>query len=377
MITRQQVNQLLQFRNGRYLVTSCYLNLNRTEIPVQGLKIRVKDLLQSARHSLDGKVGTHEQRESLQRDFDQIEARVEQDISEGHHKGLALFSCSGEKFWQEYPLPRMVRNILVAETAPYIRPLSVILSQERRHCAVVVDRVHGQLFEIYMGEILEHAVTADAVPRRVREGGQGGREERNIERHHNAAVHQHFERLAEAAFRLFKQDQFDSLVLGGHREVLAEFRDHLHSYLRSRLVGEFATEPGRASAAEVLRQTEEIDQRLQAENERRFSADLVRKCGDGRAVAGVGATLAAIGRGEAQLLMVEEGFEAPGYLCRSCRSVSLHEPTCPQCRQSAELCPDIVDEAVTLALQKNCLIQHVQTHTPLREAGRIGAMLRY
>ena len=160
-------------------------------------------------------------------------------------------------------------------------------------------------------------------------------------------------------------------------EVLGEFREHLHSYLRSRLVGEFAAEPGRTSAAEVLHHIEEIDQRLQAEQERCFSADLVRKCGDGRAVTGVGATLAAIGRGEAQLLIVEEGFELPGYLCRRCRSFSTKEAICPQCRRPAELCPDIVDEAVTMALQKNCIIQHVQTHTPLREAGRIGALLRY
>ena len=99
MITRQQVDQLLQFKNSQYLVTSCYLNLDRGQMPPQALKIRVKDLLQSARHSLHGKAGTHEQRQSLQRDFERIEEYVQQDILGNRHKALAAFSCDGEKFW--------------------------------------------------------------------------------------------------------------------------------------------------------------------------------------------------------------------------------------------------------------------------------------
>jgi len=377
MITRQQVDQLLQFKNGRYLVTSCYLNLDRGQMPPQTLKIRVKDLLQSARHSLQGKTGTHEQRQSLQRDFERIEEYVQQDILGNRHKALAVFSCDGEKFWQTYQLPRIVRNVLIADHAPYTRPLTVMLAQQRRYCVVLVDRVHGQLFEIYMGEILEHKELLGDVPRWANEGGQGGRDERNIERCYVAAVHQHFQSVADAAFRLFKQHQFEALVLGGHREVLMEFKEHLHAYLKERLVGEFTADPGRTSAAEVLRQTEQIEQRVAAEHERRLAGELVHKAAAGRAVSGMAATLTALSRGEAQLLLVEEGFESPGYICRSCQHLSPDVATCPQCDQPAEPCADVVDEAVGLATARNCRIEHVRGPTPLREAGRIGAMLRY
>jgi peptide subunit release factor 1 (eRF1) len=341
------------------------------------LKIRVKDLIQSARHSLQEKSGTHEQRQSLQRDFERIEQFVQQDILGNRHKALALFSCDGERFWQAYRLPRVVRNILVADHAPYIRPLKVMLAQHRRHCVVLVDRVHGQLFEIYMGEILEHKELLGNVPHWASEGGQGGRDERKIERGYVAAVHQHFQRVAEAAFRLFKQHQFDSLVLGGHREVLLEFKEHLHAYLRERLVGEFNADPGRTSAAEVLAQTEQVERRVAAEHEHRLVGELVHKTAGGRAVSGMAATLTALSRGEAQLLMVEEGFESPGYVCRDCQHLSFDAATCPQCERPAESCADVVDEAIGLALARNCRIEHVQSVTPLREAGRIGALLRY
>ncbi|MBM3859117.1 MAG: hypothetical protein FJ395_05640 [Verrucomicrobia bacterium] len=377
MITRQQVDQLLQFQNGRYLVTSCYLNLDRTRVSPQALKIRIKDLIQSARHSLQGKSGTHEQRQSLQRDFERIEAFVQQDILGNRHKALALFSCDGEKFWQAYRLPRVVRNILIADHAPYIRPLKVMLAQQRRYCVALVDRAHGQVFEIYMGEIVEHKELPVDLPRWASEGGQGGREERNIERSYIAAVHQHFQRVADAAFHLFKQHQFDALLLGGHREVLLDFKEHLHAYLRERLAGEFTADPGRTSASEVLQQTELIERRIVADHEQRMAGELARNAPSGRAVSGMAATLAALRRGEAQLLLVEEGFESPGYVCRGCRHLSLDAATCPHCEQPSEPCADVVDEAVALALAHNCRIEHVQGATPLRDAGRIGALLRY
>src|SRR5438093_108329 len=127
MITRQQIDQLVAFKNGEYLITSCYLNLDRSKVPMQMLKIRTKDLLHEAHHELASKLASHAQRESLRRDFEQIEEFVMTAIIANRYKAVALFSCSGEKFWQPYGLPRMVRNILVADRDPYIRPLTRML----------------------------------------------------------------------------------------------------------------------------------------------------------------------------------------------------------------------------------------------------------
>ncbi|MCX7887207.1 MAG: hypothetical protein N3B01_08175, partial [Verrucomicrobiae bacterium] len=79
----------------------------------------------------------------------------------------------------------------------------------------------------------------------------------------------------------------------------------------------------------------------------------------------------------AQLLLVEEGFEMPGYVCRGCQHLSLSAGNCPQCDQPCEQCTDVVDEAVGMAFARSCRIEHVLCMTALREAGRIGALLRY
>jgi peptide subunit release factor 1 (eRF1) len=378
MITRSQINQLLEFRNGQYLITSCYLNLDRTRMPAQMLKIRVKDLLQSARRELQAKAGTHVQRESLRRDFGRIETFVMEEITVGQNKAVAAFSCNGEEFWQAYRLPRVIRNILIADHDPYIRPLAAILAEYHRYGIMMVDRIQGKLFELYMGETREHRVIVDPIPRRVSEGGLGGREERKIERRRDRAVQQHFQRLADATFDLFKRDQFDWLILGGHREVLREFKAYLHPYLKERWVGDFHVEPSKSTTAEMKQHALEIEERAEWEHERQLADELVRKAVLGNhAVSGVSATLGALTRGEAQMLLVEEGFEVPGYVCYNCHFMSLDQQMCPHCQKPVEPCPDIVDEAIELAMMKNCQIEHIQGPTPLRDAGRMGAMLRF
>jgi peptide subunit release factor 1 (eRF1) len=378
MITREQLKNLLQFQDGEHLVTSCYLNLDRARMVSQKLKIRTKDLLNTAHQALAHKAGSHQQRESLREDFGRIEAFVLQEITTNHHKGLAIFSCSAMKFWQTYRLPRMVRNILIADKVPYIRPLVAILAEFHRYCALLVDQTQGKIFEIYMGEILEHTEWIDPVPRRVSEGGFGGREERQIERRHDHAVHQHLQKIANAAFALFKRDKFDSLILGGNREILREFKDQLHPYLKMRWVGDFHAEVKKMSSAEVLQHALEIEEAVELRHEQKMAAELVRHArADGRAVSGVSATLTALTRGEAQLLLVEDGFETPGFVCYDCHYVTLNAQECPNCRKPMDPSPDIVDDAIEVAMQKNCAVEHVHGDTPLRDAGRMGALLRY
>ena len=378
MIARAQIEQLHEFQSGEYLVTSCYLDLDRAKRPPQMLKIRIKDLLQSAQQQLATKLGSHAQCESLRADFQYIGDYAMQEIFSNQHKSLAMFSCAAHKFWQVYGLPRLARNILVADLTPYIRPLAAILGEYHRFCVVLVDSVGGQVFEVYMGEIVERADVVDAVPRRVKEGGLGGRDERNMERHHAQAVHQHYQRLADATFKVFKRDKFDFLVLGGLNELLAEFKQHLHPDLKERLVGYFHAKPFTTPPDEVLLRALEIENRVEREREQRMAEELVQKAGAGTlAVSGVTATLNAIARGEAQTLLVEDGFETPGYICRNCHHVSLNEGVCPNCHTPFGPCPDIVDEAIELALEKSCQIQHVHGPTALRDAGRMGALLRF
>jgi peptide chain release factor subunit 1 len=378
MITRQQIQELLEYRPSSQLVTSCYLNLDRAGASAQALKIRTKDLLHAAARQLAGKAATHEQRESLQQDFERIEEYVMAQLGGNGLRALAIFASSAQELWQAYRLPHLTRNILIADTMPYLRPLAAVLGEHHRYCVALTDRQHGRIFEMFLGEILEHTELTTDMPRRVNEGGFQGRDERNIERRHDEAVHHHFQRTAEQVFRIFKRDHFDYLIVGGHRETLGEFKSVLHPYLQERVCGEMLVEPSKISIAEVLERARAIEARVEHEREVKLAEDLVRRADAGRrAVRGVNATVGALARGEASLLLVEEGFEMAGHVCKSCHHIRLEPGECPQCHRPTEPCLDIVDEAVQLASLKSCQIEHVRGMTPLHDAGRMGALLRY
>jgi peptide subunit release factor 1 (eRF1) len=309
----------MEFRSGEFLVTSCYLNLDRAKMPPQMLKIRVKDLLQAAQQDLSGKAGTHAQRESLRDDFAWIEEFILPEIVTNTPKGMAIFCCSGLKFWRAYRLPRVGRNLLIADGAPYSRPLAAILAEYHRYGTVVVDPNGGRIYEVYMGELEPQAEINAAVPRRGREGGGGGRDERRLERRHDRVVQQHFQQLAGETFRLFKRDQFDWLILGGHREQLRTFKPHLHPYLQERWAGDFHCDPATVTLPEILADALQIEDAVEWKHEQELARALATESSAGRhGVSGISRTLQAIARGEAQTVLVEQGFEMPGYVCGRC-----------------------------------------------------------
>ncbi|MDW8343283.1 MAG: hypothetical protein RMM51_02190, partial [Verrucomicrobiae bacterium] len=324
------------------------------------------------------KAASHAQRESLRQDFARIEEFVMDEIEISRHKAVALFSCSGHQFWQAYRLPRMVRNLLIADTNPYVRPLVAMLSEYRRFGVAVLDRVRAAFYEVYMREIRSLGDVTDDVPRRVKEGGLGGREERHIERRHAAAVQQHYRHVAQQLFRLLQQYRFDRIALGGARDVLREFKPHLHPYLRQRWANDFHLDVHAATPDRVLQEVLRIEDQIEALEEQRVVEELLARTEKHRAaVAGIGPTLEAVARGEAQILVVDSGLELPGYLCPRCHRPLVEEETCPQCQTPTEPCADIVDELIELAVQKNCQIRHVHGPSPLRDLGRVGALLRY
>lgn len=378
MITRQQLDQLVQFRNGEFLVTSCYLSLDRAKMPPQMLKIRIKDLLQAAQQELSRKAASHDQRESLRNDFERIEAFVMDQVMANHHRAVAIFACHAHKFWQAYGIPRIIRNLLIADHDPYIRPLTSILNQYRRYGTLVVDRAQGKLYEVYMGQIQQLTDVVDDVPRRVRDAGLGGRDERHMERHHDQAVHRHYQHLADTTRNLFARHDLDALVVGGHREVLREFKDYLHPQLRQRWVDDFFIDPNTATLPEILRQTAAIEEQAELRQQQQLVEDLLARVEAGHlGVQGISDTVAAVARGQAETLLVDHEFEMPGYACFQCHYPLLENENCPQCQKPTEPCADIVDEVIELAMQRNCHVEQVLGPTPLRDAGQIGALLRY
>jgi peptide subunit release factor 1 (eRF1) len=94
-------------------------------------------------------------------------------------------------------------------------------------------------------------------------------------------------------------------------------------------------------------------------------------------VAGLPATLTALGERRVDLLLVSAGYVTEGWRCGSCGVLAAVGPRCPVCSSAMEEADDVVEEAIQEALTQSCRVEVCEDNADLDVMGRIGALLRY
>ncbi len=375
--SRKQIASLAKFRSDRFLTTSFYLNTDKSKLTKKQILLSLKNLLNKNRVFLEKMDVGKNKRESLLLDLEKISRFCKENINSHSRKGLAVFSCNEENFWEPFDLPSPPRNRLIFDQNPYVRPLSALLNEHRRICLLTLDRKESKWYELFMGELsqLDH-ITGD-VPSKVREGGWEGYESKRIERHIATHLHDYFKRSAQLTFDLFKKNNFDWLFLGCMDEYCREFEPLLHPYLKERLKTRLKAKPS-DSPSKILREASALEKKLKDEEESEllnlFISELAK---GGLATSGLKNTLRSLNRGEVQTLLVTRHLSKPGKFCPKCGFLYADEIKCPSCQRKTEPLIDVIDEAVELALNKKSQVIHIDPPTRLSRYGNIGAHLRY
>src|SRR5207248_4748884 len=126
-------------------VVSCYLDVDgRQYVRPRDYELNLERMIRSVR----------EQQHSG-RDLKRIEDYVRGGIDRSHTRGLALFSCVTEGLWQPVHLPVSVRNSLVVNRRPQVRPLEAVVERAERYGVVLADRQRARLFVFQLGELVE------------------------------------------------------------------------------------------------------------------------------------------------------------------------------------------------------------------------------
>ncbi len=380
MIRHEDVEKLVSIVGSQHPITSFYLDAHLGKHSLEEQRLTAKNLLRERRLELEQRadIDKHWKKKALA-DLDRLDDMLKAELAGPHsYRGLAVFISSGESLEQTYRLPQPVRNALIVDRDPYVRPLTTILDEYHRICTVLVDREAAELYEIYMGEILEHDRVFDEVPGKVRVAGWYGLEERRIERHVEDHVHRHYRHVADTVFRLFKALGFDWLVLGAHHEVVSEFEPFLHPYLRERLIGHFHAEPRKTPLKVVLEKTLAIEEATERKEEVKLVDELLERAGSGGlGVVGLDDTIKALLNGQVHTLIVQEEWTVPGVVCRNCGWLGREGEACPVCGSKTDEVEDLVDEMVELAVYFGGRVEHVFADSKLKDHGHIGALLRF
>ncbi|HEK86253.1 MAG: hypothetical protein ACPLZD_06025 [Candidatus Saccharicenans sp.] len=372
-----QIETLARLKTHPFQATSFYLNTDKSQQPLKAIQAASKALLNKARMELEQKDLPKEIKKSLNDDLEKISQFCVQRLNSWKGAGVALFSCSGQNFWQELELPHGPRNRMVMDFDFYTRPLSAILEKFKKLCAFLINRREARWYEIYLGEIKLLDSLASDVPKKVKKGGFEGYESKRIERHIEAHLMEHFKKSAQRTFEILKQNHFDWLLVGCDDQFYSQLEPLFHSYVKEKLKGRIKARP-ETEESKVLKECLKIEEKFTQEEEeelvKKFVSELER---GGRAVSGLSDTLKKLNSYEIQMLLITHNFSKPGKVCPQCHALFLNDEVCPTCRVKTELASDIVDEAIELALNQNIPVFQINSPSRLEHYGNIGGFLKY
>jgi peptide chain release factor subunit 1 len=372
VVTREQLRNLAAFDAHGACVLSAYLRLTPDRQVKGTYRTAFKDLVKDTRpHLVD-------ERERAQ--FDSEVERISTFLAEEPPRGqsLAMFSSRPAGLWQPRWFNVPIRDRLVWDRAAYVEPLVDLLDEYEPYEVALVDKEHARFFSIFLGQIEESQHFKDFVPPKH---DQGGLSQANFQRHHEAHVFRHLQKVAQFLTQEYRARSFDRLILAGPEEPIAELRNLLPRPLAERVVATLQFEIT-ARPSEILERTLDFERQI----ERRGELDLVRDLfetadGGGGAVYGVSGTLEALWLGEVGALVVADGLHLEGSECVSCGRLQAEQvEVCPACGGEVRPVRDVVERAIERALGQAAAVEIVHDEPGqqlLSRGGGMGAQLRF
>jgi len=372
MITADMVSRIVGFKGDGLPVLSMY-----TQVPIDA-RIRTWSLLShvdSQLHELrptgeDSTLG-HDAMMSIRGDIERIQDEAQE--KRWAPGAVAFFSCSGRGFFEAVQLPRSVRDRLMVDENPWVRPMLAVLDEYHRSCVAVVDREIARIFELFQGEMRETARIRRSRDPVTRSGDPDKKDQKLDE-----LSKQHFRQVVSTLDQQYRNGGFELLIVGGYQPEVPRFLDQLTHELRPLVAGTFPIdEHTKASPAEIKQQATAIVARYERDEEQRMVAEVMEKvAAHGLGALGLRQCLWAGSVAAVDCLLVEDGVIEPGVVCDQDRWLGLGGQTCPICGRPTRSVPDVVDELCETVIENGGKVEHVTADTPLRDHV-LGAYLRF
>jgi peptide chain release factor subunit 1 len=325
-ITRERLRRLADTRPAEGKVLSLFVNLDPREFATAAARsTEIRSLLDRAsRQVRDDESLTREERAALRADLERLQAEIANGglDAKGAH-GVAVFASGPAGLFEMLKLSEPIEHDPVIADTPFIAPLTAIGPAER-WCVLLVNRRTARLLCGASGELAEIELIRDDVPGRH---DQGGWSQANYQRSIDKDAADHLKRTAEVAFARLKADLPAGILVGAPQELVNDFENELHPYLRERLAGRLDIDVEHSTGEEVNRAAAPYIERATRAKQDAALARLAEEfgAGTGRAASGPDDVLAALEEQRVETLLVDAGFEAEDAIERAlAQSADVH-----------------------------------------------------
>lgn len=366
MITAEMIDRVTQFDGGKLPVVSVYVGLDLQPQERRSVSTRTSSLLHNIRpmakdHSLDREV-----RLSVRGDVERIETGLMQERPKPG--AVAVFSCSGKDFYEEIELPRRVRDRIMVDATPWVRPLLAVLDEYHRTCILILDKEMSRTWELYQEELNETSEVLDRALRKPDYAGWHGLEEYRVRNKEEELAKKHFRRVATVLDDFYRAGRFDLLAIGGHDHEVPVFQEFLPQRLRGCVAGTFTIDPQTTTIGDIRASAEAVVDQYERNEDRNGVAEVFEKAAArGNAVVGLERSLWAGSVAAIQRLLIQEDATAPGVVCDESGWLAESGDTCIICGQPTRETNDVIDELAQAVIDNGGTVEHVIADTPLRD----------
>lgn len=367
-----QMVRRLSEHHGDPAVSSVYLDVDGADRPVAATYEGAFDQLALDLHHRARARGDARILHSVDGDINRMRAWLAHGVDRTAVRGLALFGCSEQDYFEAVELPFAVRDEASIGACPRIRQLVELLDEPEPFLVALVDKQSLRLLEVDGHRIDEHpplvAPAARAIDTTVELG--------TFQHHDEEAALVFARQAADAVEEAVRKRSVGQIVLGGPDEAVANLERFLHPMTQALVIGR--------AHVRVAARPEEIAAAARAVAdgaERRREADLVeevrqRAAGAHRGVVGLEATLDALSEHRVATLLVRDGYRVPGGVCPACGHVGPDIRQCAVCGTTNVEVDDVVELAIENAVAQGAAIEFCH-NTELERFGSIAAIERY
>src|SRR5215217_8906526 len=265
-LDRDEVRRLAEVRLDRPVVLSLFLDLDPSEFATPPARsTAVRSLLDEAERRIrELEDLLHDDRMALRASLARAGELLQGDLPSEGAQAVAIFAAEEAGLFEAIKLPRPLPSRVAIRRSPLIAPLAWLARRER-WCVALVNRRDARIFRGSPDGLREIEQIHDLVFGQHDQGGWSqARYQRGIEKEKD----DHLKHTGEALMKHFKRRPFERLIVGGPREVVADFEQKLHHYIRERLAGRIEVDVEHSGADGVLEAAWPLIEKLEHDRER-------------------------------------------------------------------------------------------------------------
>jgi peptide subunit release factor 1 (eRF1) len=346
---RDLLRRLAEFEPTALPVLSVYLDMRPQATGEDPGRRASLTILRDRLRAIEGTLGPRgEGFDSFHADADRIQAFLDDDFDRSS-QGLAIFACSGAGLWETVEAGTPFEDEVGADAVPQLFQLARLLEEQESVVVAVADTNTARLFLSRVGR-LEGVGGPDEDSTHFQKRSMGGWSQANYQRH-IAKHHADFAQEAAGAIeRLVDRHGAERVILAGDEVAMTPLMDALSERVRA-LVGDTLRVDIRAPREDVAAEIAPVLKHMEAEASSATADRVVAAVrSDGLGVAGLDATLEALGNGQVDLLVVDADAQLDG---------------------------ERRNELIRLAATSGAEVEVVEGHAGMDRLGGVGALLRY